>query len=109
MTTAERFIAALATIGYKIEAADMPKIDAFIESTDTKLVDAALALVEKDFPRTSVEERMAEGPIVDFLKNAAPDIETNLDSTLEGFFTGLEATLKADSAPSDVPSAPSSA
>lgn len=102
MTTSQRFVAALAAIGYNIEVADLPKIDAFIESTDTNLVDSALALVEKDFPRNSVEERMAEGPLVQFLKNAAPDIETNLDSTLEGFFTGLESTLKADSTPSDV-------
>lgn len=95
MTLADQFIGALKKAGYAIAEADKAKINAFIESTDAAIVAQAIAVVEKNFPRASVEERMAEGPLLNFLKNAAPDITTDLNTGLEGFFTQFESTLNA--------------
>lgn len=93
MNLSEQFVAALKSAGYAIAEADKAKIDAFIESTDAAIVAQAIAIVSKNFPRTSVEERMAEGPLLAFLKNAAPDITTDLNDGLEGFFTQFESVL----------------
>lgn len=94
MSIPEQFLAALEKAGYAIAEADKPKIFAFIESTDTAIVENAIAIVNKNFPRNTMELRMAEGPLLAFLKSAAPDIEGDLDSGLEGFFNQFESVLK---------------
>jgi hypothetical protein len=98
MTLSDQFVATLEKAGYAIAEADKPKIFAFIESTDAAIVNQAIAIVNKNFPRSSVEERMAEGPLLGFLKSAAPDITNDIDSGLEGFFTQFESTLNHNAA-----------
>jgi hypothetical protein len=98
MSLSDQFVAALKKAGYAIAEADKAKIFAFIESTDAAIVNQAIAVINKNFPRSSVEERMAEGPLLNFLKSAAPDITNDINSGLEGFFTQFESSLNYDGA-----------
>jgi hypothetical protein len=95
MTITERFLAAAAQAGYAVEEADRPAFEAWVESKDTALVEGAIALLEKHFPRDSMEERMAEGPLLTFVKNSAPDIETDLDDGILSLYDQAGSWLKA--------------
>jgi hypothetical protein len=93
MNLSDQFLSALEKAGYAILEADKPKIFAFIESTDAAIVTQAIAIVNKNFPRSSMELRMAEGPLLGFLKSSAPEITADLNTGVEGFFTQFESVL----------------
>lgn len=50
---------------------------------------SSVTLINADFPRTSVEERMVAGPIENFAAKIAPQIVINLDNTVTAQYTSL--------------------
>jgi hypothetical protein len=95
VTIAERLEAAVAQTGYAIDVADRPAFEAWVESEDTEVVERGIALIEKNFPRDTMEERMAEGPFLKFLTNSAPDLESDLDAGIMSFYDKAGAFLEA--------------
>ena len=57
------------------------------------VVNQSVTLLDQDFPRDSMEERMVDGPITKFAKTIAPKIIVNLDNTVTAQFQSFLEVL----------------
>lgn len=89
----ETLQASLERIGYNITEAQSTAIEAWCHSTDEAVIHQVVVLVQKDFPRDSMTERMVEGPILSFLQKVAPDLVSNLDQTVASELAKLDSLL----------------
>ena len=100
ITIGDKIIQALGQAGFNILEADKPKIETALHTVDINLANQLAVIIEKNFPRSSMELRMAEGPIITLLKNSAPDIAAQLDSAGDNLIAVLETALKNAGQPS---------
>jgi hypothetical protein len=68
-------------------------IEAFASAHAPEAIDAMIAFVERHFPRATLQGRMAEGPILDFLRSAKPEIVDDITQAIDDGFGALETYL----------------
>lgn len=88
-----RLFVALAQAGFQLLDTHAAAIEAFASAHAPEAIDQMIAFVERHFPRATLQGRMAEGPILDFLRSAKPEIVDDITQAIDDGFGALEAQL----------------
>lgn len=90
---ADRLKAALAKKLFDCSDAHAARVEQFVADHEPAMINAMINFLEKHYDRTTMQARMAEGPLLQTLRNMVPDLTTDTTGALDEGFGLLETYL----------------